>query len=370
MSCTRPIRAAQVVGKMFGGGVGTVVMNYYRHIDRSRFQFDFIVDSDSEAVPVSEIESLGGRVFRVPPYQCQASYRREIEQLFRQEQWPIVHSHINALSVFPLAAAEHAGVPIRLAHSHSTAGKGEHIKNLAKFLLKTQANRYPTHKIACCKYSGEWLFGKNAEFDVLYNAIELDRFVFDPHIRNEVRNELELDENDFVLGNVARFATQKNQLFLIDSFARLAQQRDDVKLLLVGDGELSQRLHHSVKRHGISDRVIFLGQRDDVERIYQALDAFVLPSLYEGLALVAVEAQMAGLPCFLSNTITREANVTGEVTFLPIDNPEVWANALRDSAPRKNRAVDKSVFYDYDINHAAKRLSNIYEQLLAEAGIV
>ena len=184
---SEPIRVAHVVGKMCGGGVEAVVMNYYRHIDRSRVQFDFLVSEGSTLVPREEIGSLGGRVFEVPPYQRPFAYARSLESLFADEGWPIVHSHVNALSVFPLRAAARAGVPVRIAHSHSTAGKDEPVKNALKRLLRTQANRYPTHRLACSRYAGEWLFGEGAGFDVLYNAIELDRFPFTAEVRAEAR---------------------------------------------------------------------------------------------------------------------------------------------------------------------------------------
>ena len=189
---TEPVRVAQVVGKMVGGGVEAVVMNYYRHIDRSKVQFDFLVDSDSTLVPRDEIESLGGRVFEIPPYQHIAEYQRELQRLFKQEGWKIVHSHINALSVFPLRAAKKAGVSVRIAHSHSTSGKGEYAKNALKAVLKTQSNRYPTHRFACSQFAGEWLFGKAAHFEVVYNAIDLDRFRFNAEARAQARADLGL----------------------------------------------------------------------------------------------------------------------------------------------------------------------------------
>lgn len=139
-----PIRVAEVMGKMLGGGVETVVMNYYRHVDRSRVQFDFLVNSDSALIPQDEIESLGGRVFFVPPYQRQFVYQRKLVDLFRKYRWPIVHSHVNALSVFPLRAAKKAGVPVRIAHGHSTSGKGEPIKNVIKTTLRSFSSVYST----------------------------------------------------------------------------------------------------------------------------------------------------------------------------------------------------------------------------------
>ena len=271
---TEPVRVAQVVGKMVGGGVEAVVMNYYRHIDRSKVQFDFLVDSDSTLVPRDEIESLGGRVFEIPPYQHIAEYQRELQRLFKQEGWKIVHSHINALSVFPLRAAKKAGVSVRIAHSHSTSGKGEYAKNALKAVLKTQSNRYPTHRFACSQFAGEWLFGKAAHFEVVYNAIDLDRFRFNAEAR--------------------------------------AQARAD-------------------------------------------------------LGLVGVEAQVSGLPCLLSDAITREVDVTGECKFLSIDSPVVWADEICSLSKKSDEGRDSTSpgsFVHYDIGQQADGLLRRYLQLI------
>ena len=268
-----PIRVAQIVGKMNGGGVEAVVMNYYRHIDKSKVQFDFLIDSDSTLVPRDEIESLGGRVFEIPPYQHIAEYQRELQRLFKQEGWKIVHSHINALSVFPLRAAKKAGVPVRIAHSHSTSGKGEYAKNALKAVLKTQSNRYPTHRFACSQFAGEWLFGKAAHFEVVYNAIDLDRFRFNAEAR--------------------------------------AQARAD-------------------------------------------------------LGLVGVEAQVSGLPCLLSDAITREVDVTGECKFLPIDSPAVWADEIDSLLPYSYEgrlSISSGQFADYNIELQGERLTYKYLDL-------
>ena len=269
-----PVRVAHVMGKMHGGGVEAVVMNYYRHIDRRKVQFDLLVDADSTDIPCDEVESLGGRVFIVPPYQRLREYMSELEGLFRREQWAVVHSHINALSVFPLHVAKLVGVPVRIAHSHSTAGKGEHVKNALKGLLRTQANRYPTHRMACSRYAGEWLFGKKADFDILYNAIELDRFSFNAEVRAQVRADLGLADNVLVIGHVGRFMTQKNHAFLLDVFAEVVKRRDDAILLLVGSGELMLLVESWVAERGLAGKVRFLGQRDDTEWIYQEFEAF------------------------------------------------------------------------------------------------
>ena len=344
-------------------------MNYYRHIDRSKVQFDFLVDSDSTLVPREEIESLGGRVFEIPPYQHVVEYQRELQRLFKQEGWKIVHSNINALSVFPLRAAKKAGVPVRIAHSHSTSGKGEYAKNALKAVLKTQSNRYPTHRFACSKFAGEWLFGKAAHFEVVYNAIDLDRFCFNVEARAQARADLGLVGNQFAIGHVGRFTAQKNHAFLIDVFAEVAKRRDDAVLLLVGTGEAGASVKALVDERGLTDRVKFLGQRSDVNRLYQAFDAFVLPSLYEGLCLVGVEAQVAGLPCLFSDAITREVDVTGESCFLPIDHSKAWIEALSCLVPRKRAERSKlslKKFDSYDIYKQSLILTEKYQQFVRQ----
>lgn len=291
----KPIRVAQIVGKMVGGGVEAVVMNYYRHIDRSKVQFDFLVDEDSTRVPEEEITALGGRVFRIPPYQHPIRYRRELIRLMREQQWPIVHSNINTLSVFPLSAAKKIGVPVRIAHSHSTMGKGEFAKNAMKLVLRPFANVYPTVRFACSHYAGEWLFGKNADFTVIPNGIELDKFRFDSVIRQEARKELGIAEDTFLIGHVGRFMPQKNQAFLVDVLADVLPGKPNAMIAFVGDGPDMPAVQQHAEELGIVDHILFLGQRSDVNRLYQAFDVFCLPSLYEGLGMVAVEAQVANL---------------------------------------------------------------------------
>ncbi|MFC7579893.1 glycosyltransferase family 1 protein [Schaalia naturae] len=357
---------------MRGGGVEAVVMNYYRHVDRSCVQFDFLVDEDSTIVPRDEIESLGGRVFEVPPYQRLPRYTRELEILFRAERWPIVHSHVNALSVFPLRAAKRARVPIRIAHSHSTSGRGEHAKNAMKAVLKRLSNLYPTKRFACSEYAGEWLFGKGASFDVVYNAIDLQAFSFSASVRAEARSELGLVGDTFAIGHLGRFMAQKNQAFLVDVFAELARTRPDSVLVFAGDGDSRPLVELRAAERGVADKVMFLGQREDANRLYQAFDAFALPSLYEGLCLVGVEAQRAGLPCLLSDAITREVDVTGTCEFLPVGDPKAWAAALSQiaEAPARDRSLSKHErlrFDDYDIEKAAPKLVACYEHLASEA---
>lgn len=324
-----PIRVAQVMGKMLGGGVEAVVMNYYRHVDRAMVQFDFLVDADSTLVPREEIESLGGRIFVIPPYQRQLAYQRELEALFREQRWPIVHSHVNALSVFPLRAAKRAGVPVRIAHSHSTANPDERAKTAVKDVLRTQANRYPTERFACGEYAGEWLFGRGADFTVMPNAIDLGKFAFSSEKRAALRTELGIDGNTFVVLHMGRFVEQKNHRFLLDIFAELLGQRPGSVLLLAGDGPLRPEIERRASELGIADHVRFLGQCPDADALYCAADAFCLPSLYEGLPVVAVEAQASGLPLLMSTDVSDEAAITSRARRLTLGvGAGAWAEEL------------------------------------------
>lgn len=356
---SNPIRVAQVMGVMNGGGVESVVMNYYRHIDRERIQFDFIVNSNSEMVPQAEIETLGGRVYYVPPYSKLPSYMREVKGILTRGGYKIVHSHVNALSVFPLAAAKAAGVPNRIAHSHSTSGRGECLKNALKSLLKRFSRVYPTKLIACSNYAGDWLFGRNAPYEVLYNAVDLEKFAFNSETRQRIRNELRVDGNTFVVGHVGRFMTQKNHAYLIEVFREVLQIKPNSVLVLVGTGELSGEIKQKVVNLGIEDKVLFLGQRQDVADLYQAFDVFVLPSLYEGLCLVGVEAQRNGLPCFFSSEVTSEEKLTDGARFLSLDqSPKDWAQQIVLSSREEYLRTDN--FAKYEIREAAKHLEKKY----------
>lgn len=361
-----PIRVAHVMGKMLGGGVEQVVMNYYRNIDRSCIQFDFIVDADSPRVPTEEILDLGGRIFTVPPYQKPVLYQRELSDLFENNGWLIVHSHINAMSVFPLHAAAKAGVPVRIAHSHSTGGSGEPIKNVIKSLLKKQANRYPTNRFACSDLAGKWLFGNGANFEIIKNAINLESFCFNPQIRQRARSELGINEGTFVLGHVGRLVTQKNQEFLLEVFANIEKQMPDSRLLIVGDGPLRAKLEKRVEILNLVNKVLFLPNRSEVGSLYQAFDAFCLPSNYEGLGMVAVEAQVAGLPTYLSEHVPSEAYIAPVARSLHLDQgPEFWAAVILENRENKQRVgyASAAKAKGYDISRESVNLAVRYTSL-------
>lgn len=347
---------------MVGGGVESVVMNYYRHVDRTRVQYDFLVDSDSTRIPEEEITSLGGRVFKIPPYQHPLQYRRALIKLFHEYHWQIVHSHINTLSVFPLSAAKKAGIPVRIAHSHSTIGKGEPGKNMMKLALRPFANVYPTERFACGNYAGEWLFG-DKDYVVIPNAIPLDRFRFNSQIRQEIREKLNIAPDTLLIGHVGRFMPQKNQRFLVDVLADLLQRHVKAQLAFVGEGPDMGSVKEYAKTMRVQDSILFLGQQPDVHRLYCAFDVFCLPSHYEGLALVGIEAQRAGLPCIFSTPVSEEINVTRTAQFLSIDSPQLWARKLEHYAPGTRIQADDATFRNYDIVKQGQLLTQRYIDL-------
>lgn len=362
-----PIRVCEVVGNMNGGGVEQVIMNYYRHIDHNKVQFDFVVTENSTYIPRNEIEQLGGRIFIVPPYKHLKSFQKALYKLFSQHpEWHIIHSHMNSLSVFPLKQAAKAGIPVRIAHSHSTSGTGERVRNMAKAILKPYSTKYATDCWACSEHAGKWLFGKH-DFEVVPNAIELQRFWFNADVRADARKELRLSDDDMVYGHVGRFMDQKNQMFLVKSFARVASHNDHAILLLVGLGENLDEAKEFVIDSGLVSQVHFLGQRQDVNRLYQAFDAFVFPSLYEGLGMVTIEAQASGLPVLMSDQVPDEAVIVkNSVKQLPLDDSNMWSNQMIQIVKRSDAeraALDRSLFDAYDIDKAAETLQQKYLSL-------
>lgn len=357
-----PIRVAHIMGKMAGGGVESVVMNYYRHINHDCVQFDFIIDSDSTVVPIEEIEGLGGHLFEVPPYQHLGKYQKALGELLVQNAYPIVHSHINTLSVFPLRVAEKVGVPVRIAHSHATMGRGEAKRNLVKMALRPFANIYPTDRAACSRYAGEWLFGKGADFTVIPNAVELGRFRFDSVARKEMRAEWGAGEGCCVVGNLGRMESTKNQAFLIDAFARMHAEHPDSMLVIAGCGSLRGPLEEKARDMGLSGCVRFLGQVGDVSRLYQGMDVFALPSLYEGFGMALLEAQVAGVPSVVSDRVSPEVVLTDGCRLLPLEGgADAWAREIWAQFGRREPA--SGAFERFDIESASKKLEDFYLRL-------
>lgn len=362
----KPIRVAQIIGKWVGGGVEAVVMNYYRHIDRNKIQFDFICDDDSTNIPYEEIERLGGKVILIPPYQKVFKYHKELKRIFKEGNYRIVHSHINTLSVFSLFAAKCAGVPVRIAHSHSTTNKKEFKRNIIKQILRPFSKVFATDYMCCSELAGRWLFGNKTYDDgnvyLLNNAIEVEKFAYNEEIRKEMRQELNIKDDTLVIGHVGRFVEQKNHTFLIDIFNEVHKQEPNSVLVLVGQGPLEENIKEKVNKLNLTNHVKFLGQRNDVNKLYQAFDVFCLPSLYEGLPVVAVEAQASGLPCILSSDMTTETKILDSTEFVSIGKITIkWSNVILQAIKKNTRSnIEEIENSQFDLNNKIREFEKKY----------
>lgn len=368
----QPIRIAHLIGKANLSGVDTVVMEYYRNIDRQRIQFDFIIDGYDETPIDCEIMELGGQIYKVEPYEHGLiESMRQWYDIFKENRYSIVHSHLNTLSVFPLFAAWLAKVPIRIAHNHSTAAGGEGIKTILKHILRPSAKFFSTHYCTCSSIAGKWMFGEQVynagKVHLIKNAINVDKFSYDVKVRDKVRQELNIEEK-WVIGHVGRFAYAKNHDFLINIFHEIYKSEQNAILMLVGAGELELEAKQKVERLGLADSVLFLGKRTDVSELMQAMDVFVFPSNYEGLGMAVIEAQAAGLQTIVSEAVPKEADITGLFEYCSLSQTaSVWAERVlahcrSETYTRRkhNREVNEA---GYDIIIAADKLRKWYEGL-------
>lgn len=369
MKKQEPIRIAQIVGKWIGGGVEAVVMNYYRNIDKSKIQFDFICDDDSTNIPYEEIEKLGGKVILIPPYQKVFKYHKKLKKVLKEGNYKIVHSHINTLSVFSLFAAKCAGVSVRIAHSHSTTNKKEWKKNLLKIVLRPLSKLFATNYMACTEHAGRWMFG-NKTYDkgkvyLLNNAIDLKLFSYKQNSREEIREKLNIDDSTVVFGHIGRFVEQKNHRFIIEIFNEYHKENSNSVLLLIGQGPLLNEIKEKVVLLNLENYVMFLGQKQNVNEFYNAMDIFVFPSLYEGLGMVAIEAQTNGLPVIASSYVPKIAKVTDNMFFLDLESDiGDWLNKIKLLLSIKRSDGSSMVAKSgYDIKVEANKLIGIYEKI-------
>lgn len=356
------VRILHVVTYMGRGGLETMLMNYYRHIDRSKIQFDFLVHRNFEADYDAEILSLGGKIYHLPPLNPFSSgYLKALDGFFTSHpEYKIVHSHLDCMAGIPLRAAQKHGVPVRIAHSHNS-NQTKDLKYPLKLYFKRHIRKYATDLFACSEEAGKWMFDTD-DFRVLNNAIDGACYAYDPQVRAEVRQELGIASNAFVIGHVGRFAPPKNHNFLLDIVAEAAKQNQDVIALLVGDGELRPQIEQQVQMLGIVDRVIFTGVRSDVNRLLQAMDVFVFPSIYEGLPVSIVEAQAAGLACLISDKVPIECKKTELVFQLPLSlGTSGWAEVSLKVAklPREN-TLEQIKSAGFDIEGNAVWLTDYY----------
>ena len=351
-------------------GITSVIMNYYRNMDKRDVQTDFVVVNEISQEYCRELEADGCHIHLLPRKKNPLAYMLGLFRIMRRNRYDIVHIHGNsAMMLFDVLPARLAGVPVRIVHSHNTTCS--HMK-LHKLLLPWFRKCY-THGFACGQEAGKWLFGQES-FVELKNGINLRAYRYDESVRKDFREKIHAGEK-IVLGHVGNFIEQKNHSFLLDWYAKLAGDNDNYLLLLISDGALLEPMKQKAEQLNLQDKVLFLGKTTEVPGYLQAMDAFVLPSLHEGLPVVLIEAQAAGLPCYVSDRVTPQADLTHSLTFLPIDDASVWSQRLAEETQRwKNSDRNRNcadwqqmiAAEGYDVTQNAGRLMQLYGMYAAE----
>ncbi|WP_455544257.1 glycosyltransferase family 1 protein [Intestinibacter sp.] len=356
-----PIRVLQVVTYMGRGGLETMLMNYYRNIDRTKVQFDFLTHRNERWDYDDEIEALGGKIYHLPKLNpFSKSYLNALDEFFKEHrEYQIVHCHQDCLSGVILKVAKRNGVRFTIAHAHS-ASQDKNIKYLIKVLAKKNIKKYSDQLFACGEEAGKWMF-ETDNFEVINNAIDTDLYTYNLEKALEVKRKLGI-ENKFVVGHVGRFNYPKNHKFIIDIFNEVQKVQKDSVLLLVGDGDLRPEIEKKVEDLGIKDKVKFMGVRSDVNDLMQAMDVFLFPSLYEGLPVTMVEAQSSGLKCIISDKVPPECIMTDNVEQIKLEeSPQHWAKEVLkyEKYERQNTKpeIEKA---NFDIKTNAKWLQEFY----------
>lgn len=362
----KKIKIAMIMGKMNGGGVESVIMNYFRKMNKDIFEVTFFIDEDSTKIPRDELVKFGAKIVIIPSYKDIFKYRKKLKKLFRTIHYDVVHSNINSINFIPLSIAKKAGVKMRISHNHSTAAPGETKKNVFKFVFKCFSRVGANVFMSPTFYAGEWLFGKkiaSEQLIVLKNAIEINDFIYSKKNRSEVRKKLGINEEDYVIGNIGRMVWQKNQSFLLDILNELKIKGDNIKLIIVGEGPLKDDLLNKTKKLQLEEIVIFVNNNKFVNKYYSAMDLFLFPSNYEGLGMVAIESLVAGLNVIASENVPKDVAVNGRTTFLPNDDLQSWTKeiCLQKETLDKKREINLVDFKSYDITNAVTKLEDIYK---------
>ena len=364
-----PLRVLQIMGIVESGGVEAVIMNYYRHIDKNKVQFDFVMHKGGNPRYIAEVQSMGARIYEITPYSKNIfAFTYEIYKIIKNGHYYVIHSNMNSLSGFPLFAAWMAGARVRILHNHTTDTKAEGLRTVLKRTLRPFAKMFANKYWACSKLAAEWMYGKKAvdagKVTIINNAIDLDKFAFNQEKRDKLRKELGL-EGKFVIGHVGRFMKQKNHEFLIDIFAEVAKQKDNAVLMFIGEGPLMESIRDKVSNLHLKNKVVFLGVRNDVADLYNVMDVFALPSFYEGLPVVGVEVQANGLPFLCSDKVTSEIVISDSIKLMALNlGARKWANEIL--------SVKRADFYEtlkgmkksgFDIVNEARKLEERYINL-------
>ena len=350
-------------------GVISMIMNYYREIDRNSILFDFVYfkEAADDLYYREEINQLGGRIYLIDKLSLTNinQVNKEIEQIFNEYQYEIVHCHEAILVNFIQSALRKCGVKRIIAHSHSARLSNTTVGCIRNRLMTLGINKYCNDIAACSELAGEYLFGKK-EFlqrgTVIVNGVDTSRYCFDEILREKTRSIYGISDNTFLLGTVGRCETIKNQSFILELIASEQLRDKDVCFLLIGEGVMYEALKQKATEKGIASKVVFAGSQDDVRPFLCAMDMFVFPSLNEGFGVALVEAQLCKLPCLANSTIPKETAISDYVQYISVDKRELWISTICEEIGKGILERDKRIFdsSNIDIKKCASRLQDFY----------
>ena len=360
-----------MIGSLEMGGSQAFVMNLYRHIDKSKIQFDFIVDTPGKNCFENEITAFGGKVYSMPKFNGLNFHRIKKtwnDFLTEHKEYKILHSHVRSYASIYLPIAKKHGLKT-IIHSHSTSN-GSGISSFGKSILQYPLRFIADYFFGCSKEAGIWLFGKkivkSKRYRTVTNAIDVSAYFPNEYKRIEMKKSLGL-QNEVILGNVGRLHEAKNQTFLIEIFDAYHRNNGNSKLVIVGEGELREKLENLIKEKSLESSVVLTGARSDIADVMQTFDYFVFPSKWEGLPVSVVEAQSAGLQCFVSDAVTKEVALTPLVHHLPINNgTEVWTGAFENTSFERKDYSESIEKAGFNVRTLAVDMADFYENISRE----
>lgn len=358
----------EMTGSLNCAGIETLLVNVLKNVDKNKFKIDFLVVENRKYFYTDEVLQLGSKIYTYPfkkvyKFLIPFFFLKEIFVLLKNK-YDVVHCHFYFSSGIILFLAWLCGVKTRIVHSHNSREMfaPEMFKKIFTKTMQKIIDVFATEKIACSRKAGVALYGKNSKFRIINNGIDTNKFKYDTEIRNKKREELGI-KNNFVIGHIGRFDEQKNHTFLIDIFNEITKYKENAKLLLIGEGPLEDKIKEKVKALQIEEKVNFLGVRNDANELYQAMDVFLLPSLFEGLPIVGIEAQTAGLPCFFSDNISKEVKIVNSHFISLKENGKFWAQQIINIHENYKRAdvSEEIIKSGYGFNNTIKSFENLYE---------
>lgn len=359
------IKVLHIVGPAIKGGVESVVFTYSKAL-KDEVEPTFVFTENSTHIPEEFIKEIGGHYFVIPYVKHLSGFKKGLKKILTENKFDIVHSHMNTLSVFALKVAKQCGYPIRIAHSHSQSNKKEFVRNMIKNFLKKFSKKYATTYLACGENAGRYQFGDKT-FDegkvfVLKNAIDVDRFIFNKTDRQTIREELGVKDDEVLVGTIGRLCQQKNHQYIL----KIARLMPDVKFVIVGAGPLEDEDKQFIKDNNLSNVTLY-GVSNKAYRFYSAFDTFILPSLYEGLPVTGVEAQVNGVYTLFSDQVSKEAQASSYLKFLPIDDKDLslWVEELKNKHPHENH-LEEVIKSGFSIKESSVDLLNLYKSLLVK----